>query len=180
MENIKPRSYRNTIQAFLGLFMAGLITVGILFFRTTIETYEVLSYPSVFFISILGNATVIFPAPSYAIVFSGGAILNPYGIGIAAGLGAAIGELTGYLAGSSGKSVIIKNDLFTKIESHIQKRGSLTIFILALIPNPFFDIGGIIAGMTNMPIWKFFLAASTGKIIRFILLGFAGQFLLGK
>ena len=35
-----------------------------------------------------------------------GAIFNPIGVAVAAGLGAAIGELSGYLAGFSGQGVV--------------------------------------------------------------------------
>lgn len=179
MEN-EPAPVRfNIVKAVLGLLAAVGVTVAIFHFRTSIEQYKAVSYPAIFLISVLGNATVIFPAPSYAVAFSGGAVLNPYGVGVAAGLGATIGELTGYLIGSSGR-VIAKSNLHARFEALITKWGWLTIFGLSLIPNPFFDIGGIVAGMMKMPVWKFLLATAAGKVIRFTVFGFLGQTLFGE
>ncbi len=42
----------------------------------------------------------------------------------------------------------------------------LTLFLLAALPNPIFDVGGIIAGVLKMPVWKFLMAAIVGKTIR--------------
>ncbi|OQA17215.1 MAG: SNARE associated Golgi protein [Chloroflexi bacterium ADurb.Bin360] len=179
MENEQPPVRINIFKAVLGLLAAVGVTAAIFYFRTSIEQYKAVSYPAIFLISVLGNATVIFPAPSYAIAFSGGAVLNPYGVGVAAGLGAALGELTGYLIGSSGR-VIAKSNLHARFEALITKWGWLTIFGLSLIPNPFFDIGGIVAGMMKMPVWKFLLATAAGKVIRFTVFGVLGKTLLGN
>jgi membrane protein YqaA with SNARE-associated domain len=46
----------------------------------------------------------------------------------------------------------------------------IAIFVLAAIPNPIFDMGGILAGMARMAWWKFLTAAVLGKTIRFTLL----------
>ena len=51
-----------------------------------------------------------------------------------------------------------------------QRWGVIAIFVLAAIPNPIFDIGGILAGMARMAWWKFLLAAILGKTVRFTLL----------
>ena len=63
-------------------------------------------YLGVFLISLLGNATVILPVPSLAVVFAGGGVLNPLLVGLVAGVGEPLGELTGYLAGYGGSAVI--------------------------------------------------------------------------
>ena len=40
------------------------------------------------------------------------------------------------------------------------------IFVLAVIPNPVFDLAGLAAGMLRMPVLRYFTAAATGKIIK--------------
>ena len=61
-------------------------------------------------LSILANGTVILPAPGVIFVFAMGAIFNPFWVAVAAGAGAALGELTGYLVGFSGQAVVERAD----------------------------------------------------------------------
>jgi membrane protein YqaA with SNARE-associated domain len=157
------------------------ISVGIVLLRDHIRGLGIYGYPGVFLVSFIGNATLLLPAPSYAVVFAVGSALNPIAVGIVAGLGAALGELTGFLAGVGGRAVFEERALYRRLEKRMQgKGGVLVIFLLALVPNPAFDIGGIVAGTLRMPVWQFVLAAWAGKSIRFILVAFSGQYLLGS
>ncbi|RME51675.1 MAG: DedA family protein [Caldilineae bacterium] len=166
-------------QRVLALLFAVGITVAIVAIRDDIQTYAVYGYPGVFLISLLGNATLIFPAPSWAVVLAVGGALNPYLAGVAAGLGAALGEMTGYLAGFGGRGVIEDRKYYHTLEGLVQRRGAWIIFALAAIPNPIFDVGGMMAGALKMPWWKFLGAAAAGKSIRFILLAMWGASLFG-
>ena len=69
-------------------------------------------------------------------------------------------------------------DIFER-DAQMDKVGVLAIFLLALIPNPVIDVGGMIAGTKQMPVLHFLLAGWAGKAIRFTLLALSGQFLLG-
>lgn len=151
------------------------ITVVIALERDEIEHLPVYGYPAVFIVSLLGNASVIIPAPSFAIAFVAGSALNPIGVGIVAGLGAALGEMTGYLAGLSGKGIIDKRRGYHWIQRSMRRSGALIIFILGAVPNFLFDIGGILAGTVRMPIWQFLLAAWLGKSIRLSVVALTGS-----
>lgn len=156
------------------------VSVGIILLREHIKDFAVYGYPGVFLVSLIGNATLILPAPSYAVVFAVGGALNPVAVGIVAGLGAALGELTSFLAGIGGRAAVEDRALYHRLENRMRSKGGLVvIFLLALVPNPAFDIGGIVAGTLRMPVWQFVLAAWAGKSIRFMLVAFSGQFLLG-
>src|SRR5207249_1809390 len=100
-------------------------------------------------------------------------IFNPFGVGLAAGTGGAIGEMTGYIAGLSGQSVIERMDIYERIAPYIRRFGPWAIFIMAAIPNPFFDLAGIAAGVLKMPAWRFFLAVWAGQIIKMLLIAYA-------
>ncbi len=165
------------VRAVLTIGFAVAITVVIVMFRDKIHQYAALGYPGIFLISVLGNATLIFPVPAFAVVFAMGAVLNPFLVGIVAGIGAGLGELTGYIAGYGG-SVLIKSGMYEKIAALMSRWGAWVIFALAAIPNPIFDIGGLIAGATRMPWWKFLIAVCAGKTIRFVILGLTGSWLL--
>ena len=62
-----------------------------------VQRFSHWGYASSFLISLISNATVILPAPGLAVVLSLGASLNPLLLGIVAGCGSGIGELSGYL-----------------------------------------------------------------------------------
>jgi len=166
-------------QRVFAVLAAIAITVFIIGIRDTIGEYAIYGYPGVFVISLLGNATLILPAPSFAIVFAVGGALNPYLTGIAAGCGAALGEMTGYLAGLGGRGVMEDKAFHQRLEALMTQYGAWLVFALAVIPNPAFDVGGILAGALRMPWWKFLAAAAAGKSIRFIVLAMFGASILG-
>jgi membrane protein YqaA with SNARE-associated domain len=165
------------VRAVLTIGFAVAITLVILAYRDEIHQYAAWGYPGVFVISVLGNATLIFPVPAIAVVFAMGAVLNPILVGIVAGIGAGLGEMTGYIAGYGG-SVLIKNGVYEKIAALMNRWGAWVIFALAAIPNPIFDIGGLVAGATKMRWWKFLIAVCAGKTIRFVILGLTGSWFL--
>lgn len=49
--------------------------------------------------------------------------------------------------------------------SHAEHLNFFTILILASVPNPLFDLAGIMCGQFGIPFWKFFLATVIGKAI---------------
>jgi membrane protein YqaA with SNARE-associated domain len=134
-------------------------------------------YPGIFLLSILANSTIILPAPGVLFVFTMGAVFHPIGVAIAAGLGAAIGELSGYLAGFSGQAVIERAEQYQKIlnwmDQH-RKLSNLAILILAFVPNPLFDLAGIAAGTLKIPVLQFLFFCSLGKILKMLAFAYAG------
>jgi membrane protein DedA with SNARE-associated domain len=132
-------------------------------------------YIGIFLLSILANATIILPAPGVAFVFGMGAVFNPLLVALAAGAGAAIGELSGYLAGYSGQAILQRTAYEQQLEGWMRKNGDWTILVFAFIPNPLFDIAGMIAGMLKMPLWKFLLFCWIGKTLKMLLFAYAGK-----
>lgn len=49
--------------------------------------------------------------------------------------------------------------------SHSQYLNFFTILVLASVPNPLFDLAGIMCGQLGIPFWKFFFATLIGKAI---------------
>ena len=132
-------------------------------------------YVGLFLISIIGNATLIIPAPVFVVACAAGVVYGPIGVGLVAGLGSALGELTGYMAGAGGKALIPQGRRYEQLTRFMQRHGMLAIFLLGAIPNPIFDVGGLIAGALRMKVWKFILAAWAGKAIRLSLTAWACQ-----
>ncbi len=159
------------------LLVVIMVTVGLFLFRDRLgdlETYKNYGYLGAFMVSTITSATIILPVPGVAVVFALGAVLNPFLVGVAGGLGGGLGELTGYLAGYSGRGVIENRKPYERMERWMRRRGSITIFVLALIPNPFFDLAGFTAGALRFPLWKFLFICLLGKVPRFIAIAVAG------
>jgi membrane protein YqaA with SNARE-associated domain len=171
---------RQLIRRLAAVLAAVAITAGIILLRDEIRRFPVYGYPAVFFISLIGNATIILPTPSMAVVFGVSGALNPVAVGIVAGLGSAMGELTGYLAGVGGRAVVENKELYDRIEKWMRKYGMLVIFVLGLVPNPAFDVGGMIAGTLKMPVWKFLLAAWAGKGLRLVIFALSGEYFFSR
>ncbi len=151
-----------------------------LYFRDRVQSLKPYGYAAIFIVSLVSNATLILPVPGLAITSFMGAVFNPLLVGIVAGIGQAIGELTGYMAGYSGQTLIDNNPKYQNLMLWMRRYGALTIFVLALIPNPVFDVAGIIAGALRMPVWQYLLAATAGKIAKNIIAAYLGDLGLGS
>lgn len=102
------------------------------------------------------------------------------------GLGTALGELPPYFisraASISGDKVDAAEELDASTAenngvasnlnhmkrwflSHAQYLNFFTILVLASVPNPLFDLAGIMCGQFGIPFWEFFLATLIGKAI---------------
>jgi uncharacterized membrane protein YdjX (TVP38/TMEM64 family) len=152
------------------------ITVYIYSIRDRVDEFAAYGYPGIFMVMLLANATVIIPAPGLAIVFAMGSVFPPLGVAIAGGTGGAVGELSGYLAGFSGQAIVENTKLYDRILPWIQKYGAWAILALSAFPNPFFDIAGIAAGVTRIPIWKFLLFCWVGQVIKATIFAYAGLY----
>ncbi len=111
-------------------------------------------YFGIFLTTLIANATVFLPVPGIAMVFTMGAVFDPFLVAIFAGLGAATGELTGYLLGYSGQGLVEQHGWYQRIRNWMTthpKSIDLGVLALAAIPNPFFDAAGIAAGTLKNP-----------------------------
>ena len=131
-------------------------------------------YLGAFLISLILNATVVLPAGNFLIIATLGATLpSAILVGLAGGVGAAIGEITGYTAGYSGRAVIQRSTLYGRIEGWVRKWGIIAIFAWSIVPF-FFDLAGIIAGVLRIPLWKFLIACWLGRTILYVVIALAG------
>ncbi|MEM3555865.1 MAG: VTT domain-containing protein [Candidatus Micrarchaeia archaeon] len=166
---------------FVGLILVVLFIIAI-YLTNPAETIKVdtLGYLGVFLLMFLSSATIVLPVPGLAGVVVAGCFLNPFLVGVVGGVGSALGETTGYIAGLGGKAVVErgKRKFYNRIRKWMKRNGFITIFIAAALPNPFFDVAGLAAGALDYPFWKFLLACMGGKIIKCIALAYLGYALV--
>lgn len=129
-------------------------------------------YIGAFVISLIASATIILPAPGIAVVIAMSTALDPVILGIVAGLGSAVGEMSGYLAGTSGRALIPHRQRaqFERLHRLTDRYGAILLFALSAIPFPLFDFAGIIAGMLKIRVATFLATVAAGKSIKYILM----------
>jgi uncharacterized membrane protein YdjX (TVP38/TMEM64 family) len=165
---------RTTLARIMALFVVIGLSIFIFTLRDQAEQLAIYGYPGIFVLSFMAYATVLLPAPGVAVVFTMGSIFNPLGVALAAGTGATLGELSGYLAGFSGQAVVERVEVYERLTRWMKKNGSLTVFLLAVIPNPFFDLAGLAAGSLKMPVVRFFIFCWMGEVVKMGIFAFAG------
>jgi len=112
------------------------LTVLLFVYRDRVQQLEAFGYSGMFLVSLLSNATLILPVPGVLVTSAMGAVFNPFWLALAAGSGATLGELTGYLAGFSGQGVIENRNWYDKVTNWMSKYGGITVLVLAFVPNP--------------------------------------------
>jgi len=152
--------------------------VLIWFFREKFLTLSRVGLLGIFFINFFASATILFPFPGVASVLIGGAVINPFAVGLISGLGAGTGELFGYFVGYGGRGLVrksVKRDHWVrKLQFFFHSGGFVTILILSALPIPVFDFVGILAGTLSYPVGKYYLATIMGRSIRNIIIAWTG------
>jgi membrane protein YqaA with SNARE-associated domain len=165
---------RLTLLRVLALLVVIALSLYIFSIRDQAEELARYGYLGIFLVAFMAYATVLLPAPAVAVVFTMGSIFNPLVVALVAGAGAALGELSGYLAGFSGQAVIERVDVYPRITRWMRKNGPLTVLFLSAIPNPFFDLAGVAAGALKMRLPLFLLWVWIGETIKMLIFAYAG------
>jgi membrane protein YqaA with SNARE-associated domain len=140
-------------------------------------------YLGVFIISLLGATSIFVPIPSTVVIFVLGASqkFDPLLLGLFAGLGATIGEFSGYLIGLGGRKAIgekYKKKMDVLMRLFKRKRfGPVVIFIFALTPLPD-DLIFIPLGVMRYSMIAAFIPALLGKFLSSLIIAYAGRFSL--
>lgn len=156
------------------------ILLAVVIISPKLGDLEGLGYLGGFLAMLLGSATIILPAPGLAVVAALSTVVaSPFLLGVMSGIGATLGELTGYLAGYGSHKLAEDEKGYPRLAKFVEKYGFWAIALLALIPNPLFDLAGLIAGGTKYPIKLFILATLIGKVLKCIIVAYTGAWSLG-
>jgi membrane protein YqaA with SNARE-associated domain len=135
-------------------------------------------YLGVFLISLIGAMSIFVPIPYTIVIFILGGLssFDPLWIAVAAGIGSAIGEFSGYLLGVGGRKVI--GDKYKKrmefITKLFKKYGSVAIFVFALTPLPD-DLLFIPLGVMRYSLLRAFIPALLGKFFSNLIIAYSGR-----
>lgn len=177
-----------------GIVITVAVVLAVLFYWEQIRALEHYGYLGAFIISVFGGATIIAPIPMTPVVFALGTVMRPdfapymgpIFVGIAAGLGETLGGISIYMTGYGGGTALqdmkegkIKS-AYMRMTSWVERRGSLTLFVLSAVVNPFFYPAALAAGALRFGIWRYFFICLIGKTIKGITVAAAGYWGLGS
>lgn len=177
----------------LGLVLTVGIAVAVIFYWENVREFQHYGYLGAFVISIFGGATILAPIPMTPVVFALGTVtrpefaphLGPVFIGVAAGLGETIGGLSIYMTGLGGGAAVSGLNygrilrVYFRLLDWMERRGSLVLFVLSAVLNPFFYPAALAAGALRFGVRKYFLVCWAGKTIKGISVAAAGYWGLG-
>jgi uncharacterized membrane protein YdjX (TVP38/TMEM64 family) len=169
-------SWRLRLVQVLTVLIIVAASAATLYYRDRVQELAEYGYVAIFLVGLISNATVILPIPGLAVSSLLGGVFNPWLVGLVGGVGQALGELSGYMVGYSGHELVDENPTYDRLVGWMDRHGVTTVFVLAVIPNPLFDLGGAAAGALRMPVWKFLLSCTAGKVVKNIVLAFVGYF----
>jgi len=132
-------------------------------------------YLGAFVVNAISNATIILPAPGGAIIAIMAEGFNPLLIGVAAGLGGALGGATAYLAGVINGRAARRRRWFPWFQRVMGRFGGLIIFSFALIPILPGDFASLIAGAVRYPFPRYLLFNGMAKIVEMTTVAYLGS-----
>ena len=164
------------VQAVLWLIVVAAVALGTVMWATGRLDIQNVGYLGAFAVNLVGSASILIPVPGLAVV-CGGAVeeagLNPVALGLAGGAGSGIGELTGYLAGYGGGALVQRSRSYARFSRWVQRYGAVSLFVLAALPNPLFDIAAIAAGSLGFSLRRFLVVVLAGKAVKYVAVAYA-------
>ena len=161
-ERVKGLSRRERV--FASLALAGiLLTVA-----EIAAGPRMMAYLGVLGLSALTNAVLFLPSGRGAILVAGALVLNPLAVAILTGIGGAVGELTGYALGRSSRRLEGPVKVPEWLTNRARRHMAATVLAVSIIPSPFVDTIGIVAGRLGYPLRLFLAYSIVGKVIQSI------------
>jgi len=180
MKAMTKNSFTNYSYAVFVFILSIVLSSAFYVYRDYLKDASTLGYLGLFVINFASSATFFVSSPAFLTVIAGGQLYSPINVAIVASLGASLGDMLGFAFGHSGrhlaKKKLDKHKTVRFLEKHFHRHGMLIIFLMAVIPNPFFDIIGILAGMLNYPPMRFFAIMLIGRFIRYWALAQVGAY----
>jgi membrane protein YqaA with SNARE-associated domain len=176
----KERRKRWLKSAVYGLGLVGL-SIGLVYllrylvayFDISVEEYATTAYLVVFVTTLVSNASIFVPVFVHIVLMiTVASTWNPLITAFVASAGGTLGEITGYYAGYLGKRIAIPENTpgYSRLVRWMERYGPLAIFLISLQPILPFDVAGLLAGASRMPLWKFLLPCWAGKLPKYIVL----------
>jgi membrane protein DedA with SNARE-associated domain len=160
------------------------------------EAYEEFGYLGVFVANLLSTATVFIPVPGLtvagqALIVDQADELNWILVGVLGGIGMGLGEVTAYVTGLGGGTIARGRTVGgpawfrSAVEGTarwvgwwMRHYGAITLFVLAVIPEPIFELAAMAAGASGFGFKRYMAIVLAGNILRGLILAGVGAHVL--
>jgi len=150
-----------------------------------VASVEQYAYPGAFLVALLTNLTLAVPVPYNPVVLQlMSAVQLPLLVALLAAAGSALGESTGWWVGLQGRAVLPAQGRAGAAVRRLQRLAVHRwpsfwgLLAFSAVPNPVFDVAGLVAGAARVPYRLFLLAAFLGRLLRFTVFALVGPALL--
>jgi membrane protein YqaA with SNARE-associated domain len=178
-----------SLYVVLSFFLQGMSSLVVSVYELVLNLSLLLGYPGAFLVSFLGNATILVPFPYILTSFILGGltdgithefVFDPLVIGILSGIGATLGEMTGYVVGYTGGRLIDENQKsgFRRYAEDHPRWTPFVLWFLAVTPIPD-DVLVVPLGAAKYPWWKVILPQFIGKTMFLTAIAYSGRLSLG-
>lgn len=150
-----------------------------------IDSVEQWAYAGSFVLALLTNLTLAVPLPYNPVVMQlMVGVEHPWLVALLAAGGSALGESTGWFVGAQGRTVLPSTGRAGAVVRVLQRlaRHRVAAFwglvAFSAVPNPVFDVAGLVAGAARLPYLLFLPATFLGRLLRFAVFVLVGEQLL--
>ena len=195
-DEVKQRlSTRDIILGVLSLVLAIALCVVAVYYKDYllgakyIATYGLLGMLIVAFLGGSLLSMIAIPVPYWMFVFTLPSVLAPKFqlgapvlVGIVSGVGAGLGQLLTFLLGYGSRDLSQKlayrfnRGVYDRALIWAQQHGSLAVFIMSALINPFHLPMTIAMASLRYPAWKFFIFSLLGNTLKSTIIAFCGYF----
>jgi membrane protein YqaA with SNARE-associated domain len=105
---------------------------------------------------------------------------DPVLVALTASVAGTLGEITGYYAGYWGKRIAHLENIpgYQRLVGWMNKHGPWGIFLISAQPILPFDVAGLLAGASKLPLWKFLLPCWAGRFPKYLVACYLGPAVL--
>jgi membrane protein YqaA with SNARE-associated domain len=169
----------------LSILFPNLVSPFGVIYNWLLDVSFLMGYLGAFVISAIGNATILVPFPYIGVVFILGGLrdslmidflFDPWLIGFVSGIGAMIGEMTGYFIGYAGGKLIDEGQTSAfkeYVDSH-PRATPFVVWFLAVTPIPD-DVLVVPLGAARYSWWRVALAQLLGKTMFLMSIAWSGR-----
>src|SRR4030043_1903395 len=193
-EEVKQRvSTRDITLGVLSLIFTILLCFAAIYYKDYllgtkyVATYGLLGMLAVAFLGGSLLSMIAIPVPYWLLVFTLPSILTPQFqlgapilVGLISGFGASLGQLLTFMLGCGSRDLSqklaykINRGWYDRAISLAQRHGSLAVFIMSAIINPFHLPMTFAMASLRFPTWKYFLYSFLGNIVKSSFIAFCG------
>jgi membrane protein DedA with SNARE-associated domain len=192
----KPRlSIRDITIASLSLLVTvALCVIAILYKDSLLNTGHLAQYGllGMLVMAFLGGSLLsllAIPVPYWLLVFTLPSILAPQFqmgapvlVGLISGVGASLGQLLTFMLGCGSRELSqklaykVNRSFYDRALSWAERHGSLSVFVMSAIVNPFHLPMTLAIASLRYPTWKFFVFSLLGNLVKSTVIAFLGYF----